>query len=209
VRRRPAQTVFGCASVLLAYPEDDSGEALEAVRAALLLMPAGPARRRLTNAVGLLEGMAVGDVAAQYVDTFDLGRRRTLYLTYYRHGDTRERGLALAALADVYRAAGFRLCPGELPDYLPALLELAAVSPVGAAALREHRGALEVLRAELEETASVYADVVAAVGDALGPATRADRDVVRRFRLNGPPSERVGLEPFAPPEVMTYGVTER
>ena len=72
------------------------------------------------------------EAAAAYVDTFDLRRRRSLHLTYYRHGDTRERGMALTALVDAYRVAGFRVAPGELPDFLPALLELAAVTPAGA-----------------------------------------------------------------------------
>ena len=77
------------------------------------------------------------EAAACYVDTFDLHRRRTLHLTYYRHGDTRERGMALTALVDAYRAARVRLVPGELPDFLPALLELAAMVPAGAAVLAE------------------------------------------------------------------------
>ena len=94
------------------------------------------------------------EAATSYVDTFDLHRRRTLHLTYYRHGDTRERGMALTALVDAYRVAGVRIVPGELPDFLPALLELAAVTPVGAALLAEHRAALETLRADLERQAA-------------------------------------------------------
>jgi nitrate reductase molybdenum cofactor assembly chaperone NarJ/NarW len=206
MRRRDAQLVFGCASVLLSYPEDHFTEDLGAVGDALGRLPAGRARSCLADTVGWLAARSPMETAASYVETFDLGRRRTLHLTYYRHGDTRERGLALAALAGAYRAAGLRLRSGELPDLLPAMLELAAVSATGMAVLAEHRGALESLRAELEDCDSPYAKVIVAVSDALGPAGRADRAAVRRYRAEGPPSERVGLEPFAPPEVLADGL---
>jgi nitrate reductase delta subunit len=209
MRRPVAKLVFGCASVLLSYPEDCFADDLTAVADALCRLPKGQTRARLEEARAWLAGMSTMEAAASYVDTFDLRRRRTLHLTYYRHGDTRERGLALTALIDAYRGAGIRVVPGELPDFLPALLELAAVTPVGAAVLAEHRAALESLRGDLSKDSSPYADVVAAVTDALGASSRADRDALRRYRAQGPPSERVGLEPFAPPEVIGLGITRR
>lgn len=206
---RPAATalVFGCASVLLSYPDDTFADDLAAVDGALPRLPKGPARDRLARTVTWLAAMSPVEAAACYVDTFDLRRRRTLHVTYYRHGDTRERGMALTALVDAYRAAGLRVAAGELPDFLPALLELAAVTPSGTAVLGEHRAALDALRTDLEQAKSPYADVVAAVTEALGGSSRADRAALARYRAQGPPSERVGLEPFAPPEVIAQGVT--
>jgi nitrate reductase delta subunit len=75
--------------------------------------------------------------------------------------------------------------------------------------LAEHRGALEALRGDLTKDSSPYAGVVEAATDALGASSRADRDALRRYRAQGPPSERVGLEPFAPPEIIHLGVTRR
>lgn len=209
MRSADARTVFGCASVLLSYPDDHFGDDLAAVRVALEKLPRNRARRGLGEVATRLADMTELEATAGYVDTFDLARRRTLHLSYYRHGDTRERGLALAALSATYRDAGMPLRPGELPDLLPALLELAAVSAAGVAVLREHRSALETLRRELEDAQSPYAKVLAAIGDALGPATRGDLSAMRRYRAQGPPSERVGLEPFAPPEVIHGGLTAR
>ena len=214
MRRDAARLVFGCASVLLSYPGDPApgdpapGD-LAAVRAALGRLPHGAARARLEEAVSWLASMTPAGAAALYVETFDLDRRRALHLTYYRHGDTRERGMALATVAAAYRAAGLRVQPGELPDFLPALLELAAVSPEGTAVLKAHRAAIEALRRGLDEIASPWSSVVASVTDALGPASRADSDALHRYRAEGPPSERVGLEPFAPPEVATGEVVAR
>ena len=44
--------------------------------------------------------------ARRYVETFDFSRRTALDLTYYTHGDRRQRGLALLALRRRYDAAG-------------------------------------------------------------------------------------------------------
>jgi|SRR5579884_1389854 len=206
MKQRDAQLVFGCASVLLSYPDGEFADDLRAVGKALGRLPSSRAKRGLTDVLSWLAARSPMEVAGSYVETFDLARRRTLHLTYYRHGDTRERGMALAALVGAYRDAGVVLRPGELPDLLPAMLELAAVSRSGMAVLAEHRGALESLRAELDEHESPYVQVIVAVSEALGPAARADRAAARRYRIEGPPSERVGLEPFAPPEVLTDGL---
>ncbi|MGH9043296.1 MAG: nitrate reductase molybdenum cofactor assembly chaperone [Acidimicrobiales bacterium] len=198
-----ASTVFGCASVLLSYPDSDFHEDLRSVeRAAASGLSRGTARSGLISAASALGGLSVMDAAARYVETFDLRRGTSLYLTYYRHGDTRERGMALAALVQVYRTAGFELVGGELPDHLPALLELAAVSSKGAAVLSEHAAAIAAVRTTLEESSSPYAGAFDAVCSALGPISKADAEFLRRYRAEGPPSERVGLEPFAPPEVV-------
>lgn len=204
MRRSVAATVFGCASVLLGYPDDAFADDLAAVGAALNRLPPTPPRTKLAHARSWLAGQTALEAAAGYVETFDLRKRRSLHLTWYRHGDTRERGMALAALADVYRGTGVRVTPGELPDFLPALLELAALDPAGAAVLGEHRAALDALAEELVKAASTYAEVVTAVTEALGGASRADRAALRRYRSQGPPSERVGLEPFAPPEMLGH-----
>ena len=202
-----AATVFGCASVLLSYPDRDFASDLAAVQEALERLPGTPARSKLRAVVEWLTPMPVVEAAKTYVDVFDLSRGVCLYLTYYRHGDTRERGMALTALVDAFRGAGFEVVPGELPDYLPALLELAATSTTGATVLGEHRMALDALHAALVKKDSPYADVLAAVRSVLPGPSRKDRQALRRYRAEGPPSEKVGLEPFAPPETLGQAVT--
>ena len=87
------------------------------------------------------------------------------------------------------------------------MLEFAASAPGGRGAivLREHRPALELLRGALEDRETPYADVVAAVCSTLGEPSAADRARAIKLAAAGPPSELVGLEPFAPPEVMPVG----
>lgn len=209
MRRAAAAKVFGCASVILSYPGESYPDDLAAVLDAAATLPAGGPRTQIEATANWLGSLAPLEAQATYVDTFDLRRGVCLYLTYYRHGDTRERGMALTALVDAYRSSGFRVVPGELPDYLPALLELAAARPAGAAVLGEHRMALDALNLALAKATSPYAGVIAALCDALPGPTRRDREALRRYRSQGPPSERVGLEPFAPPEVVGQRVSIR
>ena len=142
-----------------------------------------------------------------YVETFDFTRRNSLYLTYHVHGDRRQRGIALLRLKQRYASVGLDLLDGELPDFLPVMLEFAALAPedVGIAALTEHRDAIELVRASLHEAGSPYAPVLDAVADLLPGLTDAQARRVARLAAEGPPSEEVGLEPFAPPEVMPMG----
>ena len=52
-----------------------------------------------------------GRLAERYVETFDLRRRTSLYLTYYLHGDTRKRGVALLRASTQVKSDG--LTPDE------------------------------------------------------------------------------------------------
>jgi len=150
---------------------------------------------------------AIGETAAQeeYVATFDFHKRASLHLSYYRDGDRRQRGMTLLGLKRRIREAGLELRGGELPDYLPALLEFAALVPREAEpVLRRFRAAIELLRASLRDIDSPYAGVLDAVSCVLPAMSAGELAEARRIAAEGPPEEEVGLEPFAPPEVMPY-----
>ena len=103
-----------------------------------------------------------------------------------------------------YRAAGFEPSDAELPDYLPMVLDFAALTPRGAALLRRHRADLELLRHALHEAGTPYADVADAICAQLPRLGRRDLVLVRKaLQGDGPPREEVGLEPFAPPGYLT------
>lgn len=189
---------YKLASVLLQYPTaalfDGRGQLAEAASAA-----PRASREPFGMFLDWLGRTPPDTVARHYVETFDLRRRCTLYLTYYRYGDTRKRGMAMLAFKAAYRAAGLEQLDGELPDYLPLVLDFAALHPRGEKLLRSHRADLELLLHALREVPSPYADVVAAVCARLPALRRPDQALVRRLWESGPPEEEVGLEPFAPP----------
>ena len=55
--------------------------------------------------------------------------RTSLHLFEHVHGDSRDRGPAMIDLAQTYEKAGLYLAPGELPDYLPVVLEFVSTQP--------------------------------------------------------------------------------
>jgi nitrate reductase delta subunit len=204
IGRRAAAPPYKLLSVLLRYPDARLVEARAELREAIEGLPDTAARRSLLEFGRYLDAAAAGDLARAYVETFDLHRRTSLYLTYYVHGDTRKRGMALLRLKRLYAAAGLAAATGELPDYLPLMLEFAALAPdgLGVTLLREHRPSLELLRRGLDEAGSPYAHLLDALTSALPRLSALERERIRKLGADGPPSETVGLQPFAPPEAM-------
>ncbi|PWI17984.1 nitrate reductase molybdenum cofactor assembly chaperone [Streptomyces sp. Act143] len=183
-------------SLLLAYPDEDFARhlALAGRFAAALPEPVAGPLLRFTAHAG--RG-APADLAAAYVSTFDHRRRCCPYLTYYAHGDTRKRGLALLRLKQTYAAAGWRLGEDELADHLAVVLEFAAADPsAGARLLTEHRAGLELLRLALTDDTSPWAHVLDSVAATLPALSGDERDAVGRLAAQGPPEEQVGLDPY-------------
>jgi nitrate reductase molybdenum cofactor assembly chaperone NarJ/NarW len=189
-------TAWALLSLLLRYPD----ERVVAAAGDVAELPPGSVRDALERFVA---GWT-GDRAAMYVETFDLRRRATLELTYYAHGDTRERGMALLRLKKLYRAGGLELDSDELPDHLAVMLAFAALAPpgYGEELLAQHRPAIELLRLSLHDLGSPYAHVLDAVAALLPSLTVSERSEVTRLAREGPPDEAVGLEPYGPPEAM-------
>ncbi len=195
--------VWQAASLLLAHPDADQDRRLDLIQTAITdLAPA--LRRPLAAAVDHLRSLPQIEASAQYAEVFDWKRRRTLFLTYYTAGDTRNRGMALLAFSDMYRAAGVIPPARELPDHLAVLLEFAATIDEGAGydQLRKHRTPIDMLHDGLLRASPIYAGVIEAVSATLPPPTAADLKEARRLAMQGPPVESVGLEPFA----LTIGV---
>jgi nitrate reductase delta subunit len=205
----PPQTApppWALLSYLLRYPSPDVAAARAELAAEVAAVPAGAVRDALER---FMDGWT-GDqtaLAARYVETFDLRRRASLELTYYAHGDTRERGMALLRLKKLYRAAGLPMDSAELPDHLTVMLAFAALAPDGhgEAVLGQHRPAIELLRLSLHDLESPYAHLLDAVAACLPPLTVSERSEVARLAREGPPEEAVGLEPYGPPEAMPSG----
>jgi nitrate reductase delta subunit len=199
---------YKLASVLLQYPTaalfDGLGPLAEAASAA-------PRASREPFGIFLdwLSSTPPDAVARHYVETFDLRRRCALYLTYYRCGDTRKRGMAMLAFKAAYQAAGLEPSGSELPDYLPMVLDFAALHPRGEKLLRAHRADLELLLRALRDAGSPYAGVIEAVCAQLPALRRPGQALVERFWDSGPPAEDVGLEPFAPPGYLAGTETIR
>jgi nitrate reductase molybdenum cofactor assembly chaperone NarJ/NarW len=207
--RRPQPTlpaeqltiVWQSVSLLLDYPDDDLLGRVDLLRSASEGVPAAMGDSIRTFLVHL-ESTPLAELQAVYVDTFDNRRRCNLFLTYFAHGDTRKRGMALLRFKQTYLSAGFELDDVELPDHLCVVLEFAATGDQarGRDLILDHRAGLELLRLSLREMSSPWAGLVDAVTATLPPLRGDERDAVRRLAAEGPPEEEVGLAPFAAPQ---------
>ncbi|MGB3413793.1 MAG: nitrate reductase molybdenum cofactor assembly chaperone, partial [Microbacteriaceae bacterium] len=181
-------------SLLLDYPSDEWFSRLDLFNREVEAFPlaiAEPLREFIAKA------REAGPAAWQkeYVVTFDLKRKCSLYLSYFATGDTRKRGTALVTFIEAYRAAGWEVDAQELPDYLPMVLEFSARSedPIAEALLAAHLEGVEVLRAALEGMNSPWANVIRAVTLSLPPVDRATRERVLALVTEGPPTETGGI----------------
>lgn len=193
------RVVYQAAGWCLSYPDAELLERVPLMRAALAEQ--GRKAAQFADFFGYLAGSDLGTLQRRYVETFDLSKHHPLYLSYWTDGDTRRRGDVLAAFKKVYRQTDFLTnTHGELPDFLPLVLEFAAIADpeAGRELLRQYRPSLELLRLALVEHGSPYGAVVADVCATLPGASPADREAVQRMAGYGPPTETVGLEPYDP-----------
>lgn len=162
---------------LLAYPDAEMRRHLPEMRGILALEDALP-RQRLRALEAFIERLAAADpldAEAEYVQLFDCGRATSLHLFEHVHGDSRDRGPAMIDLAQTYEKAGLYLAPGELPDYLPAVLEFASTQPLreARALLGEISHIINGLHCALASRETPYAELAAALLELAGETPKA------------------------------------
>lgn len=94
-----------------------------------------------------------------YVSVFDRQKYFSLYLFEHIHGDSRERGMAMVDLGNLYKRSCFEMpVGGELPDYIPVFLEYLSLMSKDKAALLlgEIVNIVAVLSRRLEAIDSLY-----------------------------------------------------
>ena len=181
-------------SLLLQYPEESLVGLTPELREVVANLP-DETSDPLGTFLNFLASTPLMDVQRQYVETFDMRRKCAPYLTYWTHGDTRNRGMALLHFKDVYREAGVTIDDQELPDHLAVVLEFAAChdAELGNALLAEHRGVIGLLHQALIDAESPWAPLLASVMRTTRGLTPEDELLMRQLALAGPPTERVGM----------------
>jgi nitrate reductase delta subunit len=159
-------------ALLLSYPDAALREHLGAMREALHQERALTAPRlvEIDALLAALAGATALDHEASYVQLFDHDRATSLHLFEHVHGDSRERGAAMIELAQTYEKAGLFLAPGEMPDYLPVVLEFTSTQPPPEmrAFLGEMAHIFNALFAALQQRQSPYASVFGALLELAG-----------------------------------------
>lgn len=193
-------------SLLLEYPDAEAVRQFSAIREVAQQLPpeiGRPLLRFLDDAAA----MPLADLQSDYVDTFDVTRKCSLHLTYFSSGDTRRRGVALVEFKQAYRRAGVELAEdsGELPDFLPVLLEFGAFTSRDTAwkLLNDHRVGVELLHRALVRRESRWLPVLDALRATLPSLGEDDEIALAELIAAGPPSEDVGID------TSPYGVDPR
>lgn len=182
-------------SLLLDYPDEQLIERSAMLREVVSELPV-PIKRPLGRLLDHLTSTPLGELQRDYVETFDLTRRRALHLTYFTHGDTRKRGVALVQFKQAYRKFGVEIDEHELPDHLCVLLEFGALHDLDTAwkLLNDHRVGIELLHRALKKSDSPWGDGIRALRATLPALKGDDEQALASLIAAGPPTEEVGLD---------------
>ena len=157
---------------LLGYPDAELRGNLAALREALHGERALPPQRlaELNALMDFIAQSAPLEAEAGYVELFDRGRATSLHLFEHVHGDSRDRGPAMIDLAQTYEKAGLFLAEGEMPDFLPVVLEFTSTQPPREARefLAEMAHIFNAIFAALQQRGSAYACVLGALLELAG-----------------------------------------
>jgi nitrate reductase delta subunit len=161
-----ARTYRGLAA-LISYPTEAlqavAGEIAAALAEEGLVLPSQLAA--IDTLLAELAGGDIYDLQERYFALFDRSRTLSLHLFEHVHGESRDRGQAMADLRDLYRGYGLQPTADELPDFLPLFLEFVSLLPADQARgmLAEPAGILRVLAERLAARDSAYAAVFQAL----------------------------------------------
>lgn len=152
---------------LLSYPDAQLRADLPDMRMALQAERAlsSPRLAELEQLMHRLASRSALEMEADYVELFDRGHATSLHLFEHVHGDSRDRGPAMIDLTQTYEKAGLFLAPGELPDYLPVVLEFVSTQPIAEARafLSEMAHIFNAIFSALQSRETAYASVLGAL----------------------------------------------
>ncbi len=158
--------VYKVLSVLLEYPSKDLVAHWDDLNQVITELPdlAAEDKTILNGFILWASELSLTKFQAEYVNNFDMTADNSLYLTYHLFDEQdRDRGPALIELAELYKTTGFEIGSGELPDYLPLILEYVSTMDDKASALaflQQTAQAADIIASNLEKNESPYAPLV-------------------------------------------------
>jgi nitrate reductase delta subunit len=161
--------IYKILSILLEYPRKDLTDNWHELKKMLADMPelAEQDKAKLTDFISWASKLSLTEFQAKYVDDFDMTAENSLYLTYHLFDEQdRDRGPALIELSELYKSTGFEINDGELPDYLPLILEYVSTmddTQSARAFLKQTTQAMDIIASNLEKNVSPYASLLRVV----------------------------------------------
>ncbi len=145
-------------SILLNYPDENLFSHLDEILSRADQVCSGEIKSAIQAFIREYKALGLFKAQEGYTALFDMEPSTTLDITYHTHGDNEKRAAALVQLEQSYASAGWKRNSGELPDYLPMMLEFLAITVLPehtAPALRCLKG-MRPLVERLEKKAPVY-----------------------------------------------------
>jgi nitrate reductase delta subunit len=182
--------IFKIFSLLLQYPDEAFYEHLPELKEAALGLWPLPDKDHLAGFFSALQSRPRLKVQEDYTAAFDLAPATTLNMTYHIEAEGEKRAGLLVDLQQAYGAAGYERSSGELPDYLPLILEFLSVCPdarhidgIGRCLIK-----IDHLAEGLGNIDSLYCGLVRALSYALRQLQEIDSD----SGVQGPRGQRPG-----------------
>nr|WP_225942109.1 nitrate reductase molybdenum cofactor assembly chaperone [Sporosarcina limicola] len=82
-----------------------------------------PAYEDVETYWGRMHELSMDDIQEMYTYTFDFQKDSTLFMTFVKYEDAKERGQMLAKLKVLYEMFGLNMPDSELSDFLPLMCE--------------------------------------------------------------------------------------
>jgi len=199
-------------SALLSYPSADLKEAADDIRGILHDEALAPewALRQLDRLIDNLKTLDLMELQERYVFLFDRTRSLSLHLFEHVHGESRDRGQAMADLKALYAEAGMDTVTNELPDYLPLFLEFLSTrsSEEAHILLGEPLSVIAALKERLVKRKTPYAAVLRVLEAMAGQApAQAELDELRKAP-DDDPNDLEALDKAWEDEPVTFGPGE-
>ena len=146
-------------SVLLHYPDEELFNRLDEISSVAHHSRPADVESAIQAFVNELNTHSLIQVQEKYTAAFDIDPKTTMNLTHHAFGDNEKRAAALSHLQHNYEQAGWERITGELPDYLPMMLEFLSICPHPeyAEPVWQCLQGMQPLVARLEKKAPVYA----------------------------------------------------
>lgn len=121
--------IFKLLSVLLQYPGKDYLSQIKEIEVIVASMPQNEFVNRISEFIIYIKTLPLIQLQETYTAAFDMSPATTMNLTYHIWGDNEKRADMLSRFQQVYQDAGYERTTGELPDYLPMMLEFLSLCP--------------------------------------------------------------------------------
>ena len=156
--------VFNVLSRLIDYPSDELMENLDSVIEFVSDSTEidDNEQKTIMEFISWMRVHTTTGIQQAYVETFDMVPEHDLHLTHHIFGDDNARGPALIDLSEHFKSEGLDLLEGEIPDFLPLILEYVSTldDMESRVFLGDAKKIIKVIADNLDEAESPYAKLI-------------------------------------------------